>query len=42
MWFLKKEYLTWPEYSEKIRQMEMLDFISKTTLKSVNNELSRR
>ncbi len=37
MWFSKKTFLTWPEYSHMVQETEMMHFISTTTLKSANN-----
>jgi len=37
MWFTKKNFITWSEYAKLAREIEMLNFISATTLESVNN-----
>lgn len=35
-WF-KKTYLTWHEYAARKREAELLDFISSTTQKAIEN-----
>ena len=37
MWFTKKNFLTWSEYAKLVHETEMVNFISATTLESVNN-----
>ena len=37
MFFRKKHYLDWPEYMDRISKIDGLLFMSKTSIKSINN-----